>query len=156
VPESAPEFVCTVYIAAPVERVWNALVDSDVTRQYWGHENRSDWKPGSRWEHVRIGPDNVVDIAGKVIEIDPPHRLVTSWHAPDGEGDSARTSQVTYEITPMGEESKLVVTHSDLNEPGMRAGVSAGWPLVLSSLKSFLESGKGLAALGRRIKELND
>jgi uncharacterized protein YndB with AHSA1/START domain len=156
VPESAPEFVYTVYIAAPVERVWNALVDSDVTRQYWGHENRSDWKPGSRWEHVRIGPDNVVDIAGKVIEIDPPHRLVTSWHAPDGEGDSARTSQVTYEITPMGEESKLVVTHSDLNEPGMRAGVSAGWPLVLSSLKSFLESGKGLAALGRRIKELND
>jgi uncharacterized protein YndB with AHSA1/START domain len=156
VPESAPEFVYTVYIAAPVERVWNALVDSDVTRQYWGHENRSDWKPGSRWEHVRIGPDNVVDIAGKVIEIDPPHRLVTSWHAPDGEGDSARTSQVTYEITPMGEESKLVVTHSDLNEPGMRAGVSQGWPLVLSSLKSFLESGKGLAALDRRIKELND
>jgi uncharacterized protein YndB with AHSA1/START domain len=156
VPESAPEFVYTVYIAAPVERVWNALVDSDVTRQYWGHENRSDWKPGSRWEHVRIGPDNVVDIAGKVIEIDPPHRLVTSWHAPDGEGDSARTSQVTYEITPMGEESKLVVTHSDLNEPGMRAGVSQGWPLVLSSLKSFLESGRGLAALDSRIKELSD
>jgi uncharacterized protein YndB with AHSA1/START domain len=156
VPESAPEFVYTVYNAAPVERVWNALVDSDVTRQYWGHENRSDWKPGSRWEHVRIGPDNVVDIAGKVIEIDPPHRLVTSWHAPDGEGDSARTSQVTYEITPMGEESKLVVTHSDLNEPGMRAGVSQGWPLVLSSLKSFLESGKGLAALDRRVEELSD
>jgi hypothetical protein len=61
---------------------------------------------------------------------------------------------VTYEITAMGEESKLVVTHSDLNEEGMRAGVSAGWPLVLSSLKSFLESGRGLAALDRRIKEL--
>ena len=53
---SAPEFVYTVYIAAPVERVWNALVDGDLTRQYWGHENRSDWKPGSRWEHVRVGP----------------------------------------------------------------------------------------------------
>ena len=155
-PERAPEFVYTVYIAAPVERVWNALVDSDVTRQYWGHENRSDWKPGSRWEHVRVGPDGVVDVAGRVIEIDPPHRLVTSWHSPDAEGDPARTSQVTYEITPMGEESKLVVTHSDLNEPGMRAGVSAGWPLVLSSLKSFLESGKGLAALDNRIKELGD
>jgi uncharacterized protein YndB with AHSA1/START domain len=153
---SAPEFVYTVYIAAPVERVWNALVDGDATRRYWGHENRSDWKPGSRWEHVRVGADGVVDVAGRVIEIDPPHRLVTSWHSPDAEGDPVRTSRVTYEITPMGEESKLVVTHSDLNEPGMRAGVSAGWPLVLSSLKSFLESGKGLAALGRRIKELND
>ena len=65
---AAPEFVYTVYIAAPVERVWNALVDGDLTRQYWGHENRSDWKPGSRWEHVRNGPDGQVDIAGKVIE----------------------------------------------------------------------------------------
>jgi len=156
VPEAAPEFVYTVYIAAPAERVWNALVDGDVTRKYWGHENRSDWQPGSRWEHVRTGPEGIVDIAGKVIEIDPPHRLVTSWHAPDGEGDPARTSRVTYEITAMGEESKLVVTHSDLNEPGMRAGVSSGWPLVLSSLKSFLESGKGLAALDSRIKELSD
>jgi uncharacterized protein YndB with AHSA1/START domain len=153
---SAPEFVYTVYIAAPAERVWNALVDSDVTRRYWGHENRSDWKPGSRWEHVRVGPGGVVDVAGKVIEIDPPHRLVTSWHSPEAEGDPARTSQVTYEVTPMGEETKLVVTHSELNEPGMRAGVSAGWPLVLSSLKSWLEGGRGLAALDRRIEELSD
>ena len=83
-PEGAPEFVYTVYIAAPVERVWNALVDGNATRQYWGHENRSDWQPGSRWEHVRVGPEGVVDIAGKVIEVDPPHRLVTSWHSPDG------------------------------------------------------------------------
>jgi uncharacterized protein YndB with AHSA1/START domain len=154
VPEAAPEFVYTVYIAAPAERVWNALVDGNVTRKYWGHENRSDWQPGSRWEHVRVG-SNIVDVAGQVIEIDPPRRLVTSWHSPDAEGDPARTSQVTYEITAMGEESKLVVTHSDLNEPGMRAGVSSGWPLVLSSLKSFLESGRGLAMLDRKIEEMN-
>ena len=151
---SAPEFVYTVYIAAPAERVWNALVDGDVTRQYWGHENRSDWKVGSRWEHVRVGPEGVVDIAGTVIEVDPPRRLVTSWHSPDGESDPARTSRVTYEITAIGEESKLVVTHSDLLEESMRAGVSSGWPLVLSSLKSFLEGGKGLVALDCRIKEL--
>ena len=62
---------------------------------------------------------------------------------------------MTYEITAMGEETKLVVTHSDLNEPGMRAGVSSGWPRVLSSLKSFLESGKGLAMLDRKIEEMN-
>jgi uncharacterized protein YndB with AHSA1/START domain len=154
--ETAPEFVYTVYIAAPPERVWNALVDSDLTRQYWGHENRSDWQPGSRWEHVRATPGGEVDIAGRVIEVDPPRRLVTSWFSPEDEGDPAKTSRVTYEVTAVGEESRLVVTHSELNEPGMRAGVSAGWPLVLSSLKSFLEGGKGLAALDRRIKELSE
>ena len=103
----------------------------------------------------RLPAGGEVDVAGKVIEVDPPHRLVTSWHSPDGEGDPARTSRVTYEITAMGEESKLVVTHSGLNEPGMRAGVSSGWPLVLSSLKSFLESGKGLVMLDRKIEEMN-
>jgi uncharacterized protein YndB with AHSA1/START domain len=154
VPEAAPEFVYIVYIAAPAERVWNALVDGDVTRRYWGHENRSDWKPGSRWEHVRVGPDGIVDVAGRVIEIDPPRRLVTSWHNPNNEGDPARTSRVTYEIMSMGEETKLVVTHSELNEEGMRISVSAGWPLVLSSLKSFLESGKGLVMLDRQIAEM--
>ena len=153
---SAPEFVYTVYIAAPAERVWNALVDGDVTRKYWGHENRSDWRPGSRWEHIRVGPGGEVDVAGRVIEIDPPHRLVVSWFSPEAEGDPARTSHVTYEVTAMGEETKLVVTHSDLNEESMRVGVSAGWPLVLSSLKSYLESGKGLTALDRRIEELSD
>ena len=153
---SAPEFVYTVYIAAPAERVWNALVDGDVTCKYWGHENRSDWKPGSRWEHVRVGPGGEVDVAGRVIEIDPPRRLVVSWFSPEAEGDPARTSHVTYEVTAMGEEAKLVVTHSDLNEETMRVGVSAGWPLVLSSLKSYLEAGKGLAVLDRRIEELSD
>jgi len=151
---SAPEFVYTVYIAAPAERVWNALVDGDVTRQYWGHENRSDWKPGSRWEHVRVGPGGEVDVAGKVIEIDPPRKLVTSWFFPADEGDEAKTSHVTYEVTAVGEESRLVVTHSDLHDAEMRSAVSSGWPLVLSSLKSFLETGKGLAALNARVKEL--
>jgi len=67
---------------------------------------------------------------------------------------TANKFRVTYEVTAVGEEARLVVTHSDLNEPGMRAGVSSGWPLVLSSLKSFLETGKGLDALNVRIKEL--
>ena len=93
--EAAPEFVYTLYIAAPAERVWNALVDGDLTKQYWGHENRSDWKPGSRWEHVRVGPEGKVDVAGRVLEIEPPRRLVTSWAFPGEEDDPARTSLVT-------------------------------------------------------------
>jgi uncharacterized protein YndB with AHSA1/START domain len=154
--EAAPEFVYTLYIAAPAERVWNALVDGDLTKQYWGHENRSDWKPGSRWEHVRVGPEGKVDVAGRVLEIEPPRRLVTSWAFPGEEDDPARTSRVTYEIEPVGSESRLTVTHSELNEPGMRAAVSGGWPLVLSSLKSFLERGVALEALNARIKELQE
>jgi uncharacterized protein YndB with AHSA1/START domain len=154
--EAAPEFVYTLYIAAPAERVWNALVDGDLTKQYWGHENRSDWKPGSRWEHVRVGPGGKVDVAGRVLEIEPPRRLVTSWAFPGEEDDPARTSRVTYEIEPVGSESRLTVTHSELNEPSMRAAVSGGWPLVLSSLKSFLERGVALEALNARIKELQE
>ena len=153
-PERAPDFVYTIYIAAEAERVWNGLIDRDLTRAYWVHDNVSDWKAGSRWEHVRCDGSGKVDIVGRVIEIDPPRRLVTSWFFPADEGDAAKTSHVTYEVTAVGEEARLVVTHSDLNEPGMRAGVSSGWPLVLSSLKSFLETGKGLDALSRRIKEL--
>ncbi len=152
--EAAPEFVYTVYIAAPAERVWDALVDSDLTRRYWGHENRSDWKPGSRWEHVRLGPDGQVDVAGKVLEIDPPRRLVTSWASPANLDDPAKVSRVTYEITPLGEEAKLVVTHSDLHDPGMRAAVSGGWPMVLSSLKTFLETGDGMETVRARMREL--
>lgn len=152
--EAAPEFVYTLYIAAPAERVWNALVDGDLTKKYWGHENRSDWKPGSRWEHVRVGPEGKVDIVGKVIEIDPPRRLVTSWARPRDEGDPEQTSRVTYEVTAMGGEARLTVTHSDLFDPAMRESVGGGWPMVLSSLKSFLEGGDGLEVLLARIREM--
>jgi uncharacterized protein YndB with AHSA1/START domain len=151
---NAPEFVYTLYIAAPAERVWNALVDGELTRKYWGHENRSDWKPGSRWEHVRVGPEGKVDIVGRVIEIDPPRRLVTSWARPRDEGDPEQTSRVTYEVTAVGGEARLTVTHSDLNDRAMRESVSGGWPMVLSSLKSFLEAGEGLTMLRQRIEEM--
>jgi uncharacterized protein YndB with AHSA1/START domain len=89
-----------------------------------------------------------------VIEVDPPRRLVVSWYFPENEGDPAKTSHVAYEVTAIGAESRLVVTHSDLVDQMMLTGVSEGWPLVLSSLKTFLESGRGLAALDRRIQEM--
>ena len=147
--EGAPEFVYTLYIAASPERVWSALTDGELTRQYWGHENCSDWKPGSRWEHVRAAPSGEVDVAGRVIEIDPPRRLVTSWVRPSQEGMADKTSRVTYELDEAHGETRLTVTHSDIRDPVSYENLSQGWPLVLSSLKSFLEKGDGLEVLRR-------
>lgn len=89
-------------------------MERDITRAYWGHYNESDWKQGSRWRHVRTTPDGTVDIVGTVLEIDPPSRLVVSWVLPREEGDDAKTSRVTYALTPNGDETLLTVTHSDL------------------------------------------
>jgi uncharacterized protein YndB with AHSA1/START domain len=80
-----PSFVYVTYIATTPEKVWQALVDTDVTRQYWvggngpAHVNVSDWKPGSRWEHQRVDETHAVDIVGKVVETDPPRHLVLTW-----------------------------------------------------------------------------
>ena len=67
--------------AAP-EKVWNGLLDPAMTRVYWMHENVSDWKPGSRWEHKRTDPEGTPDIVGEVVEFDPPTRLVLTWVPP--------------------------------------------------------------------------
>ena len=145
-PERAPDFVYTIYIAAALERVWNGLIDEEVTKAYWGHSNVSDWKPGSRWEHVRSDGSGKVDIAGKVLEIDPPHRLVTSWSSPGDEDNADKVSRVTYELTALGPETRLTVTNSELEAgSGMDAGIRRGWPAVLSSLKSLLERGTPLS-----------
>ena len=142
-PERAPDFVYTIYIAAEVERVWNGLIDRDLTKAYWSHYNVSDWKPGSRWEHVRSDESGKVDIVGKVIEIEPPHRLVTSWAFPEDAANPDKVSRVTYELEGLGSATRLTVTHSELEaESGMEAGIRAGWPAVLSNLKSLIEAGR--------------
>ncbi len=147
-PERAPAFVYTIYIAASAETVWNGLIDLEVTRHYWSHHNRSDWKPGSRWEHVRTDGSGKVDIVGKVVEIDPPRRLVTTWASPADENDPEKVSRVVYELAPAGPDTKLTVTHSELETgSGMLAGITAGWPAVLSNLKTRLETGKVMTNL---------
>ncbi len=146
-PERAPDFVYTIYIAAEAERVWNGLIDRDLTKAYWGHDNVSDWKPGSRWEHVRSDGSGKVDIVGKVLEIDPPRRLVTSWASPEDEQNPDKVSRVVYELEGLGASTRLTVTHSELEAgSGMETGIKAGWPAVLSNLKSLLEAGRTMTA----------
>jgi uncharacterized protein YndB with AHSA1/START domain len=142
---SKPQFVYVTYIATTPEKLWKALLDGEITSQYWGHKNVSDWKPGSRWEHRRVDNDKL-QIAGKVIEFTPPKRLVLSWAAPSEVDDPAKHSRVTLEIEPMGTQVMLTVTHEELDAGSkMLRGISDGWPRVLASLKSLLETGRPLA-----------
>ncbi|MGW0948363.1 ArsR/SmtB family transcription factor [Streptomyces sp. NPDC002623] len=139
-----PTFVYVTYIASTPERVWEALTDADLTAAYWGHSNVSDWRPGSRWEHVRTDGTGIADVVGTVVESEPPTRLVTTWASPDEEGRPDRRSRVTFDIRPHADIVRLTVTHEDLLDEGALADVSLGWPAVLSNLKSLLETGRTL------------
>lgn len=138
-------FVYVTYIAASAQRVFDAITTPALARQYWGHENVSDWQPGSSWQHVRANEQRSVELVGKVVESVPPHRLVITWANESQQADPTAYSRVTFAIEPYDEMVKLTVTHDDLVAgSGMARGATNGWPAVLSSLKSFLETGKGL------------
>ncbi len=138
-------FVYVTYIASTPEKVFEAITRPDIARRYWGHENVSDWKPGSKWEHVRANEDRTVELVGKVIEIEPPTRLVISWANASQAADPDSHSRVTFDVVEYDDMVRLTVTHDDLIVgSGMAIGVSKGWPAVLSSLKSLLETGRGL------------
>ena len=147
-----PEFVYVTYILSTPEKVWNALVDGEVTKQYWfRRKNASDWKVGSKWEHQDYDNPATVDIVGKVVESVPPRRLVITWALPADAGAEEKPSRVTFEIEPFQEAVRLNVTHDRL-EPGsdMLRDISNGWPLVLASLKTFLETGQPMPMATRR------
>lgn len=138
-------FVYVNYILSTPAKVFEAITKPDVARRYWGHENVSDWQPGSKWEHVRANDDRTVELVGKVIEISPPTRLVMTWANASQASDPESYSRVTFEIEEYENMVRLTVTHDELEaDSGMAKGVQKGWPAVLSSLKSFLETGHGL------------
>jgi uncharacterized protein YndB with AHSA1/START domain len=148
VPKST--FVYAIYIAGSAEAVWKALLDGEFTRQYWAHDNVSDWTPGSPWEHRRTDGSGRIDILGEVVEARPPERLVITWADPADRMHPDRRSRVTFEIEPVADMIRLTVTHEDL-EPGsaMDQSIRQGWPRVLSSLKSLLETGRPLQTWAR-------
>ena len=132
--------------------MWDALRDPDMTRDYWArHRNVSDWTPGSRWRHELYDDPSVVHIVGKIVESDPPHRLVMTWAAPGSESDADKVSRVTFDIAPFEGAVRLTVTHDELEpESEMLRGISQGWPAVLSSLKTMLETGKAMPMTKKR------
>jgi uncharacterized protein YndB with AHSA1/START domain len=136
------------YIATSPEKVWRALIDADMTAKYWQHVNVSDWQPGSKWEHRDTGKDGKLQLVGRVIESAPPRRLVLTWAFPADEAREEKHTRVTFEIEPLGEVVRLTVTHDRLERGSeMLKGITAGWPKVLSSLKSLLEVGRPLPTL---------
>ena len=142
------EFVYVTYIATTPEKIWNALVDPPIATKYWQHVNVSDWKPGSKWEHRRDGTDGEVLLLGKIVESKPPRHLVITWAFPADVSNPEKHTRVTFGIEQVGEVVRLTVTHDQL-EPGsdMLDGITDGWPKVLSSMKSYLESGRALPRL---------
>jgi uncharacterized protein YndB with AHSA1/START domain len=139
-----PELIYTTYIRTTPEKLWTAITNPEFVRQYWGgNENVSDWEPGSKWMHVTGGEERLTRVTGTVLESVPPKRLVLTWADP---ADEADVSRVTFEIEPVDETVRLNVIHGNF-QPGsdMINRVSGGWPRVLSSLKSFLETGKSLS-----------
>lgn len=155
-----PHFVYTTYINATPELVWKGLTDPAFTSRYWGTELVTDWKAGSRitWEHLGI---SISDPEQVVVESNPYRRLAYTWHTftpewaarvglPDDEFAeiaAEKRSQVTFEIEPVDQVSKLTVVH-EFFDPESRVVkmVSGGWPRVLSELKTLLETGADLTS----------
>lgn len=144
-----PSFVYVVYIQSTAEKVYDALSDAEMTKLYWGRSrNVSDWQVGSAWSHQSYDDASEVNAHGEVLAADRPNRLVLSWRRPGsarGEGES----RVTFLVKSVFGAVRLTVTHEDLDEE-MQKGVTSGWPAILSSLKTLLESGQPMPMTTRR------
>ena len=141
---SKPEFVYVTYIETTAEKLWHALTDGDFTERYWfGARLKSDWKVGSTFEMVRS--DGTVSDAGKVVECDPPRRLAYTFVNLSDKYKNEFPALATFVLEPYGKLVKLTLTHEGFAEQSrFYAGISKGWPAILSSLKSLLETGKAL------------
>ncbi len=139
--------VFEIYIKTTPERLWEAIVDEESRKKYsFGVGTRSDWTPGSDYEASVPG---VVEIAaGENVEVDPPRRLVQTFTALWSEDVRKEgTSRVTWEIEPVGDSCRLLVTHDQLPE-GANSELYGGWPMILSGLKTLLETGELLDTPG--------
>ncbi|HET7793732.1 MAG TPA: SRPBCC family protein [Rhizobacter sp.] len=138
-------FVYVTYIRSTPEKVFDAITRPEIARRYWGHENVSEWRHGSSWEHVRANDQRTVQVVGQVVEVARPTRLVITWTSPAQAADASSYSRVSFDIVAYDGMVKLTVTHDELEAgSGMAKGVQQGWPIVLSSLKSLLETGEGI------------
>jgi uncharacterized protein YndB with AHSA1/START domain/DNA-binding transcriptional ArsR family regulator len=157
---SKPEFVYTTYINTTPERLWQGLTDPAFTKRYWGIAWESDWRPGSAVAlEIQDGAVKIADPAQVVLESEPYRRLSYTWHTFTPEWAAAygvsdedlaklageRRSKVTFDIEPAGGMVKLTVIHDGFDAgSAVLPGISAGWPRILSDLKTLLETGDTL------------
>ena len=145
--EQTMEKVFEIYIRTTPERLWEAITDPTIRSKYnFGAGQTCDWKVGSRYEMGH--PHGGLLGEGEILEVDPPRRLVQSMVALWGDDVKAEgTSRVTWEIEPVGDSCRLLVTHDHLRD-GANDQLYGGWPMILSGLKTWLESGQLLTTPG--------
>ena len=140
-------FVYVTYIRTTAEKLWAALTRPEFTHQFWFDTvQECEWRPGSSWR--LLAPDGRLADAGEVLEADPPRRLVLTWrHEMSPEMKAEGFSRLTYLLEQQGDTVKLTLTHeAPKRESKFLDSVSDGWPVILASLKSLLETGESLAA----------
>ena len=139
-----PKFVYVTYIASTPEKVWEALTDPAMTEQYWfGYRVAADGKVGGHMTARNpAGKEVHRDV---ILESDPPRRLSYAWRSLYDEFKHERPSRVTFDLTPFKDQVRLTIVHDDF-DPGSKMfdSISKGWPAVLSSMKSLLETGRAL------------
>jgi uncharacterized protein YndB with AHSA1/START domain len=143
-------FVYVTYIRTTPQKLWQALIDPEFTRKYWCETWQDcEWKAGASWRLMT--PDGRVGDSGEILEIEPHRRIVLTWRNglfPEVQAEGF--SRLTYELEEMGEAVKLTLIH-EMDKAGSKLieGVSTGWPHILASLKSLLETGESLEATRR-------
>jgi uncharacterized protein YndB with AHSA1/START domain len=139
------EFVYVTYIRTSAGKLWRALMEPEFTRKFWHNTvQESDWKAGSAWRIVK--PDGSTADSGEVLEVVPPRRLVLKWqNQMFPEMTAEGFSRLTYELEEAGDAVKLTLTH-EMEKSGSKLidAVRGGWPRILASLKSLLETGESL------------
>jgi uncharacterized protein YndB with AHSA1/START domain len=158
------EFIYATFIRTTPEKLWEALTNGDFSEKYWfGFRIEFELKAGGK---MRIlppkGMEEVGDHAGEVLVCEPNRKLVYTWNPKDKPEVAKKRkspSRVTYEITPMGQMTKLRLIHENLlaedieKDPTTFRGINNGWPAVLSSLKSLLETGQAMDYGGPKCAE---
>ena len=146
--ESPMEKVFEIYIKTTPERLWRAITDPEIRSKYqFGARVTSDFTPGSHFEMSAPNSNGPLG-EGENLEVEPPRRLVQSMVALWGDDvKSEGTSRVTWEIEPVGDSCRLTVTHDQLRD-GANAQLYGGWPMILSGLKTWLETGELLTTPG--------
>ena len=147
--EATMEKVFEIYIKTTPERLWEAITDPDLRSKYtFGVRVESDWTPGSRHSAVAPQANDLPISEGENLEVEPPRRLVQSFTALwSDDVKSEGTSRVTWDIEQIEDSCRLTVTHDQLRE-GANAEVYGGWPMILSGLKTLLETGELLTTPG--------
>jgi uncharacterized protein YndB with AHSA1/START domain/biotin operon repressor len=150
--ERAMEKVFEIYIKTTPDRLWEAITNPEMRKKYtFGVAVQTDWKTGSSYKGV-AGSGTVTPpipiLEGENLEVQPPRRLVQSFRALWSDDVKREgTSRVTWEIEPVGDSCRLTVTHDQLRE-GANSELYGGWPMILSGLKTLLETGQLLTTPG--------